>query len=84
MACNVLNVKVKLITLLVTFIIITRDIDWSQLSTIWDKNGEQQNVHTFMNILFVQFGTNITSVTLLVLDTINKMFDIKGIYETIK
>ena len=84
MACNVLNVKVKLIALLVTFIIITRDIDWSQLSTIWDKNGEQQNVHTFMNILFVQFGTNITSVTLLVLDKINKMFDIKGIYETIK
>ena len=84
MACNVLNVKVKLITLLVTFIIITRDIDWSQLSTIWDKNGEQQNVHTFMNILFVQFGTNITSVTLLVQDKINEMFDIKGIYETIK
>lgn len=84
MACNVLNVKVKLIALLVTFIIITRDIDWSQLSTIWDKNGEQQNVHTFMNILFVQFGTNITSVTLLVQDKINEMFDIKGIYETIK
>ena len=84
MACNVLNVRVKLIALLVTFIIITRDIDWSQLSTIWDKNGEQQNVHTFMNILFVQFRTNITSVTLLVLDKINKMFDIKGIYETIK
>ena len=84
MAFNVLNVKVKLIALLVTFIIITRDIDWSQLSTIWDKNGEQQNVHTFMNILFVQFGTNITSVTLLVQDKINEMFDIKGIYETIK
>ena len=84
MAFNVLNVKVKLIALLVTFIIITRDIDWCQLSTIWDKNEEQQNVHTFMNILFVQFGTNITSVTLLVLDEINKMFDIKGIYETIK
>ena len=84
MACNVLNVKVKLIALLVTFIIITRDIDWCQLSTIWDKNGEQQNVHTFMNILFVQFGTNITSVTLLVQDKINEMFDIKGIYETIK
>ena len=84
MACNVLNVKVKLIALLVTFIIITRDIDCSQLSTIWDKNGEQQNVHTFMNILFVQFGTNITSVTLLVQDKINEMFDIKGIYETIK
>ena len=84
MAFNVLNVKVKLIALLVTFIIITRDIDWCQLSTIWDKNEEQQNVHTFMNILFVQFGTNITSVTLLVQDKINEMFDIKGIYETIK
>lgn len=48
------------------------------------RNGEQQNVHTFMNILFVQFGTNITSVTLLVQDKINEMFDIKGIYETIK